>query len=121
MTDEYNWAAVKEIYTNGANSIKSSGPRTTQGFSTATKDGGPKLAGELYFEAHAAYWSSPTYADDIVMAALDATGDYEDKKDVFRAEVANKASQYMVTWMYVIHEMEDARMDCEGGDVLMDC
>jgi len=116
-SDAANWDKVEEIYTQGKYSTKSNGMRTIQGFSTGLKsDGSAKLAGEKFFDIHAAYWGSATYADDIVMAAVKGDGDYADKMDIFRAEVANKCAQYMNTWMYVIHEMEDALLDCEGGD-----
>jgi hypothetical protein len=116
-SDEADWAAVEEIYTTGFNSEKSSGMRTIQGFSTATlDDGSPKLAGEPFFDLYAEYYNSSTYGDDIVMAALKGTGAYADRANIFRAEVVNKCAQYMVTWMYVIHELEDSRMDCEAGD-----
>jgi len=118
-SDKYEWPAVKEIYTNGKNSAKSDKIRTIQGFSIATKNGagtGPKLAGEPFFEMYSAYWNSSTYADDMVMAALDGTGAFAGKHDIMRAEVVNKGAQYMVTWMYVIHEMEDAMGDCSVGD-----
>ena len=38
--------------------------------------------------------------------------------DNARIELAKKASVYVVAWMYVIHELEDAVADCLGGDVL---
>jgi hypothetical protein len=116
-SDAFDWDAIEEIYTTGKHSTKSSGFRSIQGFSTATKgDGTAKLAGEKYFDIHAAYWGSPTYADDTVMAALKGTGSYADRANIFRAEVVNKGAQYMNTWMYVIHELEDAKNDCSTGD-----
>jgi len=38
--------------------------------------------------------------------------------DNARIELAKKASVYVVAWMYVIHELEDAVADCLSGNVL---
>jgi hypothetical protein len=111
--DAANWDAAIDIYTTGANSEKSSGLRTIQGFSTSMTDGRPKLRGEPYYDMYAEYYKSHTYADDFVMSALRGDGVFHDKADIMRGECANKGAQYMVTWQYVVHEIEDARMDCE--------
>ena len=36
--------------------------------------------------------------------------------DAARVELAKKTSVYVVAWMYVIHELEDAVADCHDGD-----
>merc|ERR1719272_2164327 len=40
-----------------------------------------------------------------------------EKEDVYREECANKGSAYMNSWMYVVHELEDALSDCAKGNV----
>ena len=43
---------------------------------------------------------------------------YGSLADAARIDLAKKTSVYVVAWMYVIHELEDAVADCLGGDVL---
>ena len=61
-----DYALANDIYTNGANSVKSSsstGYRSLGGFSKA-------LPGEDEWQMGARYWGSDTYADSIVSDAL---------------------------------------------------
>ncbi|MEO0631472.1 MAG: hypothetical protein AAFY46_12230, partial [Planctomycetota bacterium] len=108
----FDFAAAKDIYENGKFSMKTSGLRTLQGFST---EAGTKLAGEDLYELYRAYWGADDYADQFVTAALDGTGPYVDSSDLVRDEIASKGAAYQNTWMYVIHELEDAVLDCQAG------
>ena len=111
------------LYAGGKHSTKSGAGGTTKrtlaGFSTAKKADGvtAKLAGEALFDLYAAYYGSPTYADDYVQSALvpGAAGVFTGATDTARAEGAKKGAAYMGTWMYVVHEFEDAVADCRAG------
>ena len=88
------------------------------GFSTATKtDGTPKLAGEALFDLYAAYYGSATHAGDYVQSALEPTASsvFAGAPATARAEGVKKGVAYMGTWMYVVHELEDAVADCRAG------
>ena len=110
-----DFVSAKNAYEVGGNSVKSSGAiRTLAGFSTGAPG---KLDGETLYELYKAYWGSGTYADDFVRAALDGTAPFNGMQDVSRGEYAAKGASYQNTWMYVIHEMEDAILDCIAGDI----
>ena len=114
FTNDFDFEKAREIYSEGKHSQKSSGKRTLQGFSTSADE---KMKNEPYFELFKKFWGTDTYADDFIIEALNSAGDFSGKRDIFRAECANKGSQYQATWMYVIHEMEDAINDCLKGDL----
>ncbi|CDF35912.1 unnamed protein product [Chondrus crispus] len=114
LTDKIDWDAARKIYSEGEHSMKSEGLRTLQGFSTSAGD---KMKNEPYFELFKKFWRTPRYADDFITKALNGLGDFSGTADMLRAECANKGSQYQATWMYVIHEMEDAINDCFKGDL----
>ena len=115
LTDEAQWKQAEDIYRDGKNSKKSNSTRSLKGFSSEADN---KLDGEGYFELYKKYYDGqPDYADQFVTAALQGTGDFKDKPDKFRAECANKGSQYQNVWMYVIHELEDAINDCTKGNL----
>lgn len=111
-TDNFKWSDANAIYSNGKHSSKSTAQRTLKGFSTSAAE---KMKNEGYFQLFQRYWNDPKYADSFVSQALDNTGPFKGKPDIFRAECANKGSQYQNVWMYVIHEMEDAIDDCKSG------
>lgn len=110
-----DFASAKDVYQNGNNSVKSSGAiRTLAGFSTSAPI---KLQGQTLYELYKAYWGSGTYADDFVVAALDGAAPFDGLQDVSRSEYAAKGASYQNSWMYVIHELEDAVADCIEGDI----
>jgi len=86
--------------------------RTLAGFSTQAQ---AKMSGQEFYTAYRAYNQYHDYADRFVTAALDATGDFVGKENIFRVECAKKGSAYQNVWMYVVREMEDAIMDCQTG------
>jgi hypothetical protein len=53
------------------------------------------------------------------MDALNGMGTCSTCDDAARKEFVKKGSAYMNVWMYVIHEMEDAIVDCQTGCI--DC
>jgi len=117
LLDGFEFEAGFSIYANGKHSQKSTSLRTLQGFSTDTTNGRPKLEGEPMFDMYAAYWGSPTYADDFVQQAINGTGPFQGATRIARSECANKGSQYQNVWMYVVHELEDAINDCRNSDL----
>jgi len=86
--------------------------RTLQGFSTKAEG---KMKMQETYQVYKAYYGDYDYANDYVLEALNGNGAFFGKDDVARVEGAKKASAYMNVWMYVIHEIEDAIMDCESG------
>jgi len=115
------------------------GKRTLQGFSTKAKsvmndcpvdstvsyaNGCPYTTYKPYYD----YYGSHSYADDIVLAALDDTAisgftnggaiiDSPGAANVVRVQMAKKGTAYMNAWMYAIREFEDAIDDCTVGDL----
>lgn len=104
---------AREVYENGANSLKSTSIRSLMAFSNNDE----KLKGERLADLFADYWGSYAYADQFVQAALDGTGNFHSAGQTARKELALKGIQYQVVWMYVVHEMEDALGDCERGEL----
>jgi hypothetical protein len=97
------------------NSVKGSGAiRTLQGFATS---GAAKMSTEKWWNVYKNYWGDDNYADTYAMAALDGTGVMAGKSNVLRAELVKKGIAYQTVWMYVLHEFEDAIMDCLAGDL----
>merc|ERR1719515_212138 len=97
------------------NSVKGSGAiRTLQGFATS---GAAKMSTEKWWNVYKNYWGDDNYADTYAMAALDGTGATAGKSNVMRAELVKKGIAYQAVWMYVLHEFEDAIMDCLSGNI----
>jgi hypothetical protein len=47
----------------------------------------------------------PNYADPIVLAMLDKTGDYATSSDSFRSQGAKKFVAYQVVWQHIMHKL----------------
>ena len=111
-----DYASAIDMYKNGGNSAKGSGWRTLHGFGTAD------LAGETEYDLGVTYWGSTTYANDIVMAALNDT-DYSDPKgstsvtltDTQREQIVSKGTAYISAWLYSLHELYEALEKCASG------
>jgi hypothetical protein len=139
-----NYADAIAAFTVGGNSLKGSGAtRTLKGFSTGLHaKAGPAAADEAMYILYNDYYNrkpikasvgaaadpsvESKYGYKIVMAALEGNAadvgghgnPYASVEDGGRIEVAKKTSVYVVAWMYVIHELEDAVNDCLLGNVL---
>lgn len=116
LADPADFAGALDIYENGKNSRKTDSFRTLQGF--ADTDAAAKFnnLNEELFKTYQAYWDNVgDFADKFVLDALKGQGMFADTEDVFRRECAQKGSAYRNTWMYVVHEMEDAIIDCNNG------
>jgi len=104
------------------NSLKSSEIRRLFKFATSTS-----MAAERWYNIYKNYWKSTgmtadeaaKYSDTNVRPALAGTGGYAaaSVSNKMRAEVAKKGVAYQTVWMYVLHEYEDAIMDCLAGDI----
>ena len=102
------------------NSLKSSSIRTLKGFATSTK-----MAAEKWFNTYKNYWKmtgmtadeAAKYSDTNVRPAFEGTGVFAGASNKMRAEVAKKGVAFQAVWMYVLHEYEDAIMDCLAGDI----
>ncbi|KAH8043904.1 peptide-aspartate beta-dioxygenase [Aureococcus anophagefferens] len=96
------------------NSIKGSGAiRTLQEFATS---GASKMAAEKWWNIYKNYWGDDDYADTFVRKAFDG-GAWASKDNLMRAELVKKGVVHQAFWMYVLHEFEDAIMDCLSGDI----
>jgi hypothetical protein len=100
------------------NSVKGSGAiRTLFGFATCGSTCAVKLGAEKWYNVYANYWDDAKYADTYVRGALAGTGMYASASNNMRAQIAKKGIAYQGVWMYVLHEYEDAIMDCLAGDI----
>ena len=105
------------------NSLKSTSIRTLKGFATA----GSKLGAEKWYNVYKNYWKSTgmtaeeaaKYSDTNVRPAFEGTGAFAaaSVSQNMKAEVAKKGVAFQAVWMYVLHEYEDAIMDCLAGDI----
>ena len=108
------------IYMIGGNSVKSDGSvRTIQGFSTENG----KLVGEKWFDIFAAYWNGDLkYADTFTSSACQGRGDFALSTSpaitsISQGQGCMKGAQYQNVFMYVIHELEAAIVDCKANKV----
>jgi len=105
--------------------------RTIQGFSTAAQKKMAECANcpyEMYKKFYD-FYGQFDYANQIVLAAFAGTEtnfknfnndfglyNYEGKEQIIK-----KATAYIVIWMYVIREMEDALDDCKEACTIENC
>jgi hypothetical protein len=76
-----------------------------------------------------AYYGTTNYADDWIMAALNAgstdasngSANFRSSSDDARAEAVQKGTVFLSIFMYVIREMEDALDDCNKGCARDEC
>jgi len=95
--------------------------RTLQGFSTQAEE---KMKMQETYQVYRAYYGEYDYANQYVLDALGyshggtgaaAKGVFLGLGDAARTQGVKKGSAYMNVWMYVIHEIEDAIMDCQNS------
>eukprot|EP00746_Dinoflagellata_sp_MGD_P154612 gnl/MRDRNA2_/MRDRNA2_84928_c0_seq2.p1 gnl/MRDRNA2_/MRDRNA2_84928_c0~~gnl/MRDRNA2_/MRDRNA2_84928_c0_seq2.p1 ORF type:complete len:575 (-),score=102.81 gnl/MRDRNA2_/MRDRNA2_84928_c0_seq2:102-1826(-) len=84
--------------------------RTLAGFSTQAQ---AKMEGQEFYKVYHDYYGAGDYAHSRVMAALDQTGFCSSCDATARQEMAKTTTVYMNVWMYVIHKMEDAILQCK--------
>lgn len=112
-----NFVTAYDIYVNGSNSIKSDGSiRTIKGFSVSTLKGN-------YYQTFKTYWNSVTYANTFSTSACAEVGTdvYAPQAtdpvvtDISKVEGCQKNIVFQNIWMYIIHEMAEAVIDCNDG------
>jgi len=95
--------------------------RTLKGFSTQAEG---KMKMQETYQVYRAYYGEYDYAHQFVMDALGnavtgtgsaAAGVFMNLGDDAREQGVKKGTAYMNVWMYVIHEIEDAIMDCQNS------
>jgi hypothetical protein len=115
--DSSNFTGAYKWYSEGGNSLKTSGAtRTVQGFSTSSD----KLQDEPWYQVFRDYYNDDEYADTYTRSACLGTGDFSEStspsiSDTARAEGCEKGAQYLVVWYYVVHEMEEGIEDCKAN------
>jgi len=106
-----NYAAAKELYSNGKNSAKGSGLRTLQGM--AQKD----LSAEPLAAGFVTLYGATDFLDTYMVAALDGTGDFAGMSDDVRTVAAKKNMQAILV-LYANHEAVEALEQAELGVAL---
>lgn len=96
-------------------SVSGSGSiRTIKGFATA---GPSKMVEHKWYPIYRNYWNDAAYADSFVQNALGRSGAWATRSDAMRAELATKGAVFQAVWMYMLHEMEEAIVQCKAGNV----
>merc|ERR1719426_212277 len=100
------------------NSVKGSGAiRTLFGFAACGSTCEAKMGAEKWYNVYKNYWNDAKYADTYVRDAFTGENAMASRSNKLRAEVAKKGVAYQSVWMYVLHEYEDAIMDCLSGNI----
>jgi len=107
LVDTYDWAAIKAIYTDGENVVKSDGSYKTLAQHAAAS--GKKHGLQEYYGVDAPL-------DAYMMAALDGTGMFEGASDSMRAQAVEKAAQNQILVAYAIHELNSAIAKATDGN-----
>lgn len=105
--------------------------RTIQGFSTSAQSKMAECANCPYpmYEAFYDYYGEYDYANQIVLAAFSGSKtNFKNFNNDFglygfsgKEQIIKKATSYIVIWMYVIREMEDALDDCKEACTIDNC
>ena len=106
--DSIDFGAVKAIYVDGKNSVKSSGEvRTIGGFAAAE---GKK-------HSHDDYYGAGGSLNDYVSAALDGTGMFEGESDSVRKQGVQKGIQNQTMIAWTVHELNSALGKATDGNL----
>merc|ERR1712176_475689 len=105
--------------------------RTLQGFSTGAQAKMLECANCPYktFEAFYNYYGMADYGNELVLAAFESREtNFKNFNNDFklygfdgRDQIIKKATAYIIIWMYVIREMEDALDDCKEACTIESC
>ena len=106
-----NYAAAKELYSNGKNSQKGSGLRTLQGMAQKDLSAEPLAAGFMTL------YGATDFLDTYMIAALDGTGDFAGMSHDVRTVAAKKNMQAILV-LYANHEAVEALEQAELGVAL---
>ena len=106
--DTIDFGAVKAIYVDGKNSVKSSGEvRTIGGFAAAE---GKK-------HSHDDYYGAAGSLNDYVSAALDGTGMFAGEADSVRKQGVQKGIQNQTMIAWTVHELNTALGKATDGNL----
>jgi len=105
--------------------------RTIQGFSTSAQSKMAECANCPYpmYEKYYNYYGQYDYANQIVLAAFAGSqtnfdnfnNDFSTYSYDGKEQVIKKATAFIVIWMYVIRELEDALDDCREACTIENC
>jgi len=105
--------------------------RTIQGFSTSAQNKMAECANCPYplYKMFYEYYGQYDYANQIVLAAFAGSktrfdnfnNDFSSYSYDGREQVIKKATAFIVIWMYVIRELEDALDDCREACTIENC
>jgi len=106
-----DFSAVKAIYEDGKNSVKSSGSvRTIAGYARNAD------RSEAIWDDYVAHYGDPTWLDSYVSAALDGTGAFEGESDGVRKQGVQKGIQNQIMISWSIHELVAAMAKASDGN-----
>ena len=109
--DTIDFGAVKTIYEDGKNSVKSSGSvRTIAGYARNAD------RSEAIWDDYVAHYGDPTWLDSYVSAALDGTGAFEGESDGVRKQGIQKGIQNQIMISWTIHELVAAMAKAADGN-----
>ena len=109
-----DYAAVKQIYEEGGNSVKGDGSiRTIAGFARSERD-------EAIWNDYVSYYGDPTWLDTFTMSAIDGTGAFAGEPDLVRRQGIQKGIQNQIMIAYTIHELVVALNKAADGNFDID-
>lgn len=111
-----DYAAVKQIYEEGGNSVKGDGSiRTIAGFARSERD-------EAIWNDYVSYYGDPTWLDTFTMSAIEGTGAFAGEPHLVRRQGIQKGIQNQIMIAYAIHELvaalnkaADSNFDVDSG------
>ena len=109
-----DYAAVKQIYEEGGNSVKGDGSiRTIAGFARSERD-------EAIWNDYVSYYGDPTWLDTFTMSAIEGTGAFAGEPDLVRRQGIQKGIQNQIMIAYAIHELVVALNKAADGNFDID-
>ena len=108
--DKIDFAAVKALYEDGKNSVKSSGIRTIAGFARSERS-------ERIWDDYTAYYNDQTWLDTYVTHAIDGTGPFEGEADGVRKQGVQKGIQNQIMIAWALHEVVAAEEKVAAGNI----
>ncbi|MXZ68913.1 MAG: hypothetical protein F4Z17_08050 [Acidimicrobiia bacterium] len=112
--EQIDYAAVKQIYEEGGNSVKGDGSiRTIAGFARTERD-------EAIWNDYVSYYGDPTWLDTFAMSAIEGTGAFAGEPDLVRRQGIQKGIQNQIMIAYAIHELVVALNKAADGNFDID-
>ena len=109
-----DYAAIKQIYEEGGNSVKGDGSiRTIAGFARSERD-------EAIWNDYVSYYDDRRWLDTFTMSAIDGTGAFAGEPDLVRRQGIQKGIQNQIMIAYAIHELVVALNKAADGNFDVD-